>query len=112
MSKRYTSRYNGSISLNGTRDTVEHAREKEPEAYRSRTHHRPSVSESINGSLMTCCNEPCCVCVCPECKEPSVTGVRHDVCELVHERRVEREQQESFALTDAALMQLRIAGLL
>jgi hypothetical protein len=115
MSKRYTSRYNGSMALDGHRDYVSHAIEKEPTAYSTRPARRDRLNESrFNNTTMLCCNEQRCVCTCPDCKEPNIAGrgKRCDVCELVHERQVAREQSESFNRVDDLLTQLRMIGAL
>lgn len=61
---------------------------------------------------MECCGSPRCVCICPDCGDKSIAGLKCDVCVGAHDRAVMREREESFNGAANLLEQLRMAGAL
>ena len=73
---------------------------------------RVPVNENLIGSsVMSCCGEYRCVCVCPDCGESSVTGMRCSLCCEVRERQLDRDRAETATMSDMLVAQLRWAGL-
>lgn len=50
-----------------------------------RTRHAPLYELLNGGSIMTCCGEYTCICVCPDCGKPSVTGSQCLACSTCRE---------------------------